>query len=249
MASHLRHRIARQASHYLHRRTVRVPDGFPPTVSFSFDDVPRSALENGLPILREAGILATWYIATGLLGRPSEVGPVMDAADVLALHEAGHEIGCHTHSHLRAEDVRERDYDDDLAANAAALARTVPGLVPHSFSFPFGSVTPATKRDAAARHATCRGTESGVVRGTADLALLPANRLYSASVPLSQVDAMVADVRARGGWLIFYTHDVAAAPSGWGCTPGYFAEVVAAVGRAGLAVRPVGAAAALLGAR
>ena len=32
--------------------------------------------------------------------------------------------------------------------------------------------------------------------------------------------------RARNGWIIFYTHDVAEQPSEWGCTPAQLEAVV-----------------------
>ncbi len=116
-----------------------------------------------------------------------------------------------------------------------------------SIAFPYGSTSLDAKRAAAARFATCRGIREGIARGRCDLALLPANRLYSTSVPRHAVDRTLAALRARGGWLIFYTHDVTASPSEWGCTPAYLAGVVAAVRQAGLAVRTVAETAALLG--
>lgn len=243
----LRRFIERRASQHLYCRAIRIPADFPPTVSFTFDDFPQSAVDNGLPILRAAGIAATWYVAAGLLGRPSPVGLITSQAGVTAVHAAGHEIGCHTSSHVRAGNVSARSYRDELEASAMALERMIPGLVLRSFSFPFGSVTAGAKRAAVTRFATCRSAESGIARGRSDLAMLPGNRLYTASVPLRAVEAMVADVRARGGWLIFYTHDVATEPSEWGCTPEYLARVIAAVRQAGLAVHTMAETATLLG--
>ena len=224
---------------------VRLPADFPPTISFTFDDVPDSALAFGHPIMRSAGIVGTWYIATALLGQPSPVGMVASAQGVADLHAAGHEIGNHTCHHLNASHVPAAIYAEDIRHNRAELSRLLPGAALRSFSYPYGAVTAPAKRVAMAQATTCRGIIGGIVRSRVDLALLPANKLYSRSVPLASVERLIESVR-RGGWAILYTHDVTPEPSAWGCTPDYFAAVVAAVARAGLAVRTIGDVAAQL---
>ena len=189
---------------------------------------------------------ATWYTAVSLLGQPSASGIVAPAQALIDLHRAGHEIACHTWSHVKATETPAPRYSGDIARNRAALARVLPGVAVRSFAYPFGAVTASAKRAALAQATTCRGTRPGIVRGRVDLGLLPANRLYSAAAPLSAVERLIADVRSGGGWAILYTHDVAPEPSPWGCTPGYLAAVVAAVVQAGLVVRTVGDVAAQL---
>ncbi|MGC5779395.1 polysaccharide deacetylase family protein [Methylobacterium sp. NFXW15] len=228
----------------LSRRPAPLPEGFPPTMSFTFDDFPESAYANALPALDRAGALATWYVSCGLLGKPSPVGPIVSPDRVQALHAAGHEIGDHTHNHLDARAVPAEAYDGDLAANHAALGRLVPGLRPASFAYPYGQVTLGAKRAAAARNVTCRGTESGISRGTLDLALLPAVALYDLSMTRERIEALIGDVARGGGWLIVYTHDVAPGPSPWGCSPDLFEATLAAALAAGLRIATVGAVAA-----
>jgi hypothetical protein len=46
-------------------------------------------------------------------------------------------------------------------------------------------------------------------------------------------------LQARG-WLIFATHDVADAPSAFGCSPSLFKQIVQYVVRSGALARPVG---------
>lgn len=228
----------------LARRSAALPQDFPPTVSFTFDDFPESAYANGLPALQRAGVPATWYVSCGLLGRSSPVGDIASPDRVSALHAAGHEIGDHTFSHLDARAVPAETYDRDVAANHEALARLVPGLRPVSFAYPYGQVTLGAKRAAAAHNPTCRGTESGIARGGLDLALLPAVALYDLSMTRARVAALVGELARRGGWLIVYTHDVAPTPSPWGCSPGLFEAMLAATLAAGLRVATVGAVSA-----
>ena len=50
-------------------------------------------------------------------------------------------------------------------------------------------------------------------------------------------EALIGDCARRGGWLIFYTHDVTPTPSPWGCSPGLFAAALAATGGAKVIVQ------------
>jgi peptidoglycan/xylan/chitin deacetylase (PgdA/CDA1 family) len=225
------------------RRRVVLPSDFEPTVSFTFDDFPASAVSEALPILEACGMVATWYAASDLLGGPSAVGTIAGADRLRELHAAGHEIGDHTRRHLDARRVASDAYGRDIDENRRALAALVPGLAVRSFAYPFGSVTVGAKRAAQARATTCRSTRAGIARGSVDLALLPANALYENATSLAAARDVIGRVREAGGWAIFYTHDVTEAPSPWGCTPASFSAITAAVARAGLRVRTVGAVA------
>lgn len=239
--------LHRRAAQAFARRPVSLPPGFPPTVSFTFDDFPESAVANGLPILGAAGMAATWYAATGLLGGPSPSGIVASADRLGDLQAAGHEIGDHTFGHLDARTVSSADYARDVAANRAALARAVPGLRLRSFAYPYGRVTLGAKRAASAGALTCRGTRAGIARGTIDLAMLPANALYTRANPRIALEPLIGAAARAGGWLILYTHDVTENPSPWGCTPADLAAIVAQVRRAGLRVATMGDVGAELG--
>lgn len=223
------------------RRPAVLPDDFPPTVSFTFDDFPASAVDAAGPILRDAGMAATWYAASGLLGQPSAVGEIASPDQVARLHADGHEIGDHTCRHLDARAVAAEDYGRDIDENRRVLADLLPGHAVRSFSYPFGGVTLGAKRAAMARAATCRSTMAGIARGSVDLALLPANPLYEDAAWLAAAQDVIGRLAATRGWAIFYTHDVTPTPSPWGCSPASFAALVAAIGRAGLRVATVGA--------
>jgi peptidoglycan/xylan/chitin deacetylase (PgdA/CDA1 family) len=66
-----------------------------PIVSVTFDDVPMSAYRNALPILRQHGVKATFYVATGM-GKG-----FLGSEQIADIHNQGHEIACHTYSHYR----------------------------------------------------------------------------------------------------------------------------------------------------
>src|SRR4051794_2067392 len=70
-----------------------------PMVSFTFDDIPKSAATTGAAILEDHGARGTFYVSGGLVGTKSPDWTVAEPEDVVALHRRGHEIGCHTFSH------------------------------------------------------------------------------------------------------------------------------------------------------
>lgn len=220
------------------RRTVSLAQ-MPPTVSFSFDDFPVSAAHQGARILEDHGFRGTYYLAAGLLGTATEHGAMASVDDIGRLAANGHEIGCHTHGHLRAGQVGVEAYAQDLEQNGRAVAQLLGGLEMTSFAFPYGSVTPGAKRAAARRFSSCRTTMPRVNRGLTDLNLLSAVPVYAREGYTERAKDFLTDCGRRGGWLIVYTHDVQVDHSPCGCTPQQFEEFVRAVVRQGCAVAPV----------
>lgn len=81
-------------------------------ISFTFDDVPKTAVTNGVKIFNNYGIKGTFYLSLELLGGYSDVGlPIADRNDIENLISNGHEIGDHTYSHLRAFKVSDEEYE------------------------------------------------------------------------------------------------------------------------------------------
>jgi peptidoglycan/xylan/chitin deacetylase (PgdA/CDA1 family) len=71
-----------------------------PLLTISFDDAPVSAAHEGAAILERHGVNGTYFISAGLSGSESHLGRYTDADDIRALHASGHEIACHTLTHL-----------------------------------------------------------------------------------------------------------------------------------------------------
>lgn len=217
-----------------------------PVVAFTFDDFPLSAARNAAPALEDGGMAGTFYFADGLAGRRENDQPIAgpEIAMVLAAH--GHEIGGHTSSHLDVQAASGPELHRDIAANDEAIS-TLTGYRPVSFAYPFGIVSLRTKLALMRRYAGLRGIMPGINRGCIDLAHLRAQELYDATSSLDTIGAQLDDLERRGGWLIFYTHDVRARPSSIGCSPRYFARVLDLVRRRGLRVEPVATTLSRLG--
>jgi peptidoglycan/xylan/chitin deacetylase (PgdA/CDA1 family) len=235
----------------LRRRTVRLASRRParaparPMLSFAFDDVPASAAAAGAAILQARGLKGTYYVAAALEGTDAVTGPMAGADAVKRLAAAGHEIGCHTYSHLDCGQAAACDAVEDVALNAETLIGW--GLPrPATFAYPFGDVAPATKRALASRFSLMRALHHGVVTAGSDLNQAPA---VGVEGPEGEALAMRWLERAAGrnAWLILCTHDVAEAPSPYGCTPAALERLVGAALADGFEVVTVAEGAARVG--
>ena len=235
----------------LRRRTVRLAARRParaparPMLSFAFDDAPASAADVGAEILERRGLKATYYVAAALAGTEAATGRMACAQAVQRLAAAGHEIGCHTYSHLDCGQAAAQDAVEDVALNAETLARWgVPR--PTTFAYPFGDVAPATKRALAGRFCLMRAMHRGLVAAGSDL-----NQAPSIGVEGPDGEALALSwlerLASRPAWLILTTHDVSDRPSEWGCTPATLERLAAAALAAGVEVVTVAEGAARVG--
>jgi peptidoglycan/xylan/chitin deacetylase (PgdA/CDA1 family) len=193
-----------------------------PIVSFTFDDVPRTAIINGQPILDSHNIKATFYVAMGL-SQINSIEPDSEAYftsdDVLQLHTKGHDIACHTYSHYALENGNANDLALDAAKNVELLKSTVESDSIKHFSYPFGQVNFKTKKMLSKKYKTMRSSRPGINFGVTDLYLLRATSIYSPTFDKKNIKSIIEKTRRYGGWLIFYTHGVADKPDNYSCTP------------------------------
>jgi peptidoglycan/xylan/chitin deacetylase (PgdA/CDA1 family) len=99
-----------------------------PLVSFTFDDVPDSPYSNGAAVLEDHGGRGTFYIADGTLGAVDTHWRVIGRDQVSALHARGHEIGCHTFSHVGVDRLDAVAPDEECRRNREALRELCPGI-------------------------------------------------------------------------------------------------------------------------
>ena len=214
----------------------RLPSGG--FVSFTFDDFPSSAALAGASVLESFGVRATFYASMSLT-RPD---------DVVRIVERGHELGCHTYSHLDCYGATDTELEADLDVNAAAIVRVLgddaAGALRH-FAYPFGRLRHRQRPMLARRFVTQRSIFPGGHRREVDLGLVRANRLYASARLLWRARRLVDQVARHGGWVVFFTHDVSEHPTRFGARPRDLAALVERALRAGLTVASVGAVAEL----
>jgi peptidoglycan/xylan/chitin deacetylase (PgdA/CDA1 family) len=193
-----------------------------PIISFTFDDVPYSAYKNGVPLLNQYGVKATFYVATGLAEENASATPenrFLTNSEISNLATSGHDVQCHTYSHFNIKsDGDMNDYMDDSTRNILALQRLGIDRVNH-FSYPFGHVNFQLKAMLASRYKTLRSTLPGINSDRIDLNMLKAIALYSPQFNYEALTSTIELTRQKRAWLIFYTHGVCENPDNYGCTP------------------------------
>ncbi len=232
----------RTLAYGLCRRMVPI-DPTQPVISFSFDDAPRSSFRVGGDILSSYGARASFFVALGLLGSETEVGPIATADDLTRALKEGHELGCHTFDHRDSWQTGTQEFIGSVRKNREALDRILPGSRFETFAYPIAEPRPSIKFRLEPYFTCCRGGGQEPNVGRADLNLLRSYFLdRRTKVDLDTVKRVVDFNAAARGWLIFATHDVTERPSPFGCTPGFFREVVEYAVRSGARLLPVGKA-------
>ena len=223
------------------RRQIR-PANRAPLISFTFDDFPSSALQVAGGILEEHGVAGTYYAALGLMNTDAPVGRIFSERELHEVPARGHELGCHTFDHYDAWNTDPSVFEQSIVKNRQVLGRLLPGASFATLSYPLSNPRPRTKQNMEKYFLGCRGCSQKFNSGTIDLNFLRAFFLEQSRGDSTAVKALIDQNCRSSGWLIFATHDVAENPSRFGCTPGFFRDVVRYAVASGATILPVGAA-------
>lgn len=216
----------------LYKRVIPLGD-HGPIITFTFDDFPRSALLHGVEIIERFGGHGTFYVSAGQMGTVNNLGEQCRQADLQALFAGGHEIANHTFAHSSAQRMSFSEFEQDVLHAAQAL-KAQPGVSPSdNFAYPYGEVTLRAKRKLSGQLDSCRSTCTGLNGPYIDLNLLRANSLYGDLNDAASAKRLITENVARRSWVIFYTHDVTAKPSPFGCTPELLQEAVSYAAKCG----------------
>jgi peptidoglycan/xylan/chitin deacetylase (PgdA/CDA1 family) len=202
-----------------------------PMVSFTFDDVPKSAATVGAAILEAHDVRGTYYVIGSQVGTSSPLWDMVDREDVVALHRAGHEIACHTFSHKRACDLDTATLSAEIERNQHYLRSLDASIRIENFAYPFGFGSFVRKRQLKSVFKSCRSIVPGVNSGSVDLQFLRAMPLIDRRIDRDGIERAFDEAQSANGWLIFYTHDVADEPSAYGCSPALLNEALEAASR------------------
>jgi N-acetylglucosaminyl-diphospho-decaprenol L-rhamnosyltransferase len=207
-------------------------------ISFTFDDFPRSALVVGGEILNRYQCSGTYYVAGGLTGTSQHGACIHGADDIKLALQQGHEVGSQGYAHYNYSRLTPKQTHADIVENQRFLADII-GYAPVSFSYPYGGRLINTKRQVSNHFRTARGILRGINRKFCDLSDLRAIAIYANRVTDRQLDALIEDTAAKGGWLIFYTHDVSDSPTEWGTTPMLLEHAIRTASAFGCRILPV----------
>lgn len=122
-------------------------------VVITFDDGFRTLLDHAVPVLKDLGFTATFFLVAGLTGRSSiwlrdalsADLPLMSWDDARALEARGFHCQCHTMSHPHLTALTEAACREELAASRARLAEEL-GHPAHHLAYPFGDYDDHVRR-------------------------------------------------------------------------------------------------------
>jgi peptidoglycan/xylan/chitin deacetylase (PgdA/CDA1 family) len=104
-------------------------------VTLGFDDGTLDQFENGFPLLRSHGMVATFFVNTGpiMAGDPTH----MTFDELRTMSNAGNEITGHTIDHANIQPLSIAEAEDEVCTDRNRLIAQ--GFHPDSFAYPFGS--------------------------------------------------------------------------------------------------------------
>lgn len=105
----------------------------PKPVLLTFDDASEGQYIHALPLLRRHRFVATFFVMTVVLGKPGW----LTSGQVRRLSRDGMTVAAHTYDHHAVPDYSGEDWDVQLAAPTAELAKLV-GHPVRLFAYPFG---------------------------------------------------------------------------------------------------------------
>ena len=210
-------------------------------VSFTFDDVPRSAFDLASAALEDMEARGTFYVALSMMEGLSEKAGAFAYDDLEHCLSKGHELGCHTFSHLhfhRTHDIAL--IRQDMESNQRSLEQNGINVKLRDFSYPYGEQSMLARKAVSERYRTARGIEEGINRGSIDLYNLKSVKLYQSENPLEKIFRIMENLKRHGGWLVFYTHDIQDSYSIFGCSEDYFKSVLQKCRELNLTIKTVG---------
>lgn len=218
-----------------------------PVVSFSFDDVPHSAVRVGATVLERYNARGTFYIAGSLQDKMMGETRLFASEDVQYLVRAGHEVGCHSFSHRKVSELSYGALERDLARNKAYLDALSPANgISRNFAYPYNSAKWRARQLFAERYNSCRGGGNRINRGRVNRDFLYGVEIGREQGSFAELAAYIDDLVKKPGWLIFFTHDIDENPSDYGCTREIFEKLVALAVEKSCRIMPVRDALSLL---
>ncbi len=226
------------ASRLALRRLPSAPDrGY---LSFSFDDIPRSAWTEGGRVLGRHGVRGTFYLSGELCGKTFEDREQYHRSDVGEILAAGHEVGSHLFHHRstlslsRVQMRQEIELNDAFQREAAGL-----GFRAQSVAYPYGEVSVAAKWLCSRRFQTARSVLPGLNRYRTDqdlLRVLAIDNRFAAETDWSTIFTTISREKA---WGIVLAHGVDDSGHAFSCPPARLAAAIERALAAGLSILPV----------
>jgi peptidoglycan/xylan/chitin deacetylase (PgdA/CDA1 family) len=150
-------------------------------IGLTFDDGYVDNLTVAMPILQKYGFTATCYVVSECIGTYNQWDaeqlnvrkPLMTVAQLRQWADAGMEVGSHTRTHPRLDQLDPGPAYDEIADSRTALMQLLGREVKH-FCYPYGRFLPAVANSVRmAGYQSAVSTLRGIARASDDLYSLP----------------------------------------------------------------------------
>jgi len=169
-------------------------------VAITFDDGMKSVYKNALPVIRDHGVSAHLFLATGAVGdepwpRQPGNGPgfeMLDWAEIETLHDAGVMVESHTHSHPDMRTLTPGQVEEECTRADELIEKRL-GRRPDYFAYPFGYHNKEVRDLVRPRYKATVTTELRRLGSEEDSAALPRLDTYylQSAVSIRNIDSLL----------------------------------------------------------
>jgi peptidoglycan/xylan/chitin deacetylase (PgdA/CDA1 family) len=229
----------------LDKRDATVKPFEQPIVSVTFDDGWESVYTQAAPLLQKYGIPTTQYVLSGTDKQPS----YMTFDQIKSLHQAGHEIGCHTIDHPDLTTLSRNDLMNQLTGCKQTVEKKL-GIQVTDFAAPFGHTNAAAIDGIKQVYRSERNTNGDITTNQADDKDINTkenlNRYDIIAVTIrretteAELNAAIDYTVKHNGWLVLTYHDIGDGDSAFGIDGKILDMQLATISHAPARIMPVG---------
>lgn len=203
-------------------------------VTVTFDDGYQSIYDNALPIMQSLGITSTQFIVTGY----TDTDPFyMTSAELVNMHNLGHEMGSHTVTHPDLTTLTPAQLDAELSVSKAFL-EALTGPV-EDFAYTFGIYNDTVIAAVQQYYLAARTSDPGLNTRTGfNEYLVKCEAVLDTTTP-AEVQAWIDDANINHYWLVLLYHQVDDAAGQYHTTPANLALEMQNLSNTGIAVMPM----------
>ncbi len=174
-----------------------------PLVSVTFDDGWATQYVNGLPILKQYQIPATFYLISGSLNQAE----YLTTAQAKAIQSASNELGSHTVTHSDLTTLSTTKLNKELSGSQMVLQQLFGGSIV-DFAAPYGTYNQKTIAAIQKYYRSQRTTDAGY--NTKDGFDAYSLKVQNVDINTTEtmVDGWLAEANREGAWLILVYHEV-----------------------------------------
>lgn len=184
-----------------------------PLITVTFDDGWETVYTKAVPLFQQYGIPTTQYVLSGQQNNPS----YLTFEQMKSLHNAGHDIGCHTVSHPDLTTLSQADLVSQLAGCQQTIQKEV-GVTPRDFAAPYGHTNTAVLAAIKQTYRSERNTNGDITTNQADdqdinvRATFDRYNITAVTIRRETTDAQLQSAIdyavQHNGWLVLNYHDI-----------------------------------------